>query len=116
MRRIAIVIALTLYPAAPAVADTDTGNQLLAGCSAGTANFDSTTKQFECFNYIRGAADMAAALRVFCAPQGVTYGQIQDVVVNGLRNDPANRHHGSSYLIFKYLSASFPCRATNGTR
>lgn len=102
------VLGLGLHCPAPA-AETNNGNELLATCSAGWTTLKEADRQQTCQDYLRGALDVAIAARLFCPADGVTYGQLQDIIVNGLRAEPAIRHRGSAFLIAKYLGAAFPC-------
>jgi len=106
MKRLAIiaVAALALLYPAEAADDVTTGNELLAVCDEETG-----FTQGLCNGYIVGAAHMAQILGGHCPLKGVNNEQLHDVVVNGLRNDAANRHHYTAFLIYKYLKAAFPC-------
>lgn len=85
--------------------DVEDGNGLLAMCSSEGAYY----RLGVCDGYILGAANVGLVAKLFCSPNGVTKGQIRDIVVSGLRNDPVNRHQGSVSLVIKYLSAAYPC-------
>lgn len=85
--------------------DIGYGNGLLAAC----ADSDLLTKAI-CAAYINGVADVANQIGLICLPAGVTHGQTLDVVTNGLRQNPAERHNLSAMLALTYLTQAFPCK------
>lgn len=55
-------------------------------------------------------ADMMSSVALgFCIPPTVENGQVSDIVVNYLRDNPASRHESVRTLINEALSAAFPC-------
>lgn len=102
---LALMLPLPAYAAAPAFSDMAIGNGLYANCTSTDASF-----QLACLAYIAGATDVLVRLEMNCRPYGVTYGQMKDVVINGLKDDATNRHLASSLLIMKYGRAAFPCK------
>jgi hypothetical protein len=109
-------------PAAPLHAGrpVESGNDLLDRC----ASAPETTEPVRilndniCFSYIQGAIDAArtqaaldAAKQPFCIPDGVTLGQLRDMVVQELRADPSERHLGADLFVLTPMVKSFPCAA-----
>ena len=100
-RLTAIAIALGLTT--PMQAQSYSGNDLLQHCSA-----DGGFSTGVCQGYIRAIAD---TFRPGCAPAGVTYGQVKDVVVKHLRENPQTRHREAVDLIGEAMSQAWPCPA-----
>jgi hypothetical protein len=48
--------------------------------------------------------------QAYCAPQGVTVGQLRDAVIKYLMDHPERRHLPFARLALDALKASFPCR------
>jgi hypothetical protein len=67
-----------------------------------------------CLGYIDGVADALDKNIIngykACVPDGVTAGQLQDVVVQYLRLNPADRHFLAFGLVADAISKAFPCR------
>lgn len=109
--------------AIPALAELS-GNDLLAMC---------IENDFACNAYVRGYTlglqrgvirgllhddpvagaasldDQADSASGVCAPGGVTTGQITDVVIKFLKDNPEVRHEGIDILTFRAISQAFPC-------
>ncbi|HAD86585.1 MAG TPA: hypothetical protein DCG48_04415 [Rhodospirillaceae bacterium] len=91
----------------------ETGNSLYSDCEG------EDFKKFKCFGYVVGAYDMhafmAAAIKrsggkqVICGPDGLTVGQMRDVVVKYLKDNPDKRHHPASILAFAAFADAWPC-------
>jgi len=86
------------------------GNHLLAECESRDAS-----SRIDCLGYTSGAAD-AAQGRFYCPPDGVTRGQVRDVVIAHLRANAAQRHLTADVLVALALRDVWPCapRATPG--
>lgn len=89
------------------------GNQLHSWCSR-----QADGPSAMCFGYIIGIADGMELIagvadgdvRSVCYPaDGVTLGQVRDVVIKYLADNPDKRHFPASYLVQNALSAAFPC-------
>jgi Rap1a immunity proteins len=103
----AVALTLTQMHPAQAVMGYENGNSLLSLCTTGDAR--------RCLGYIEGvsdAMDSGADIGGYraCLPPDMIAGQLRDVVLQFLYNDPAERHMGAVSLIAKALSKSFPCR------
>lgn len=98
--RVGVLLALAagvLVSAAmsPARAGFYTGNELLAKCTADVSNPNLSI----CFGYVEAVADsldwtgwVGANGTDSCVPAGVTTGQLKDVLIKALNDDPANRN------------------------
>lgn len=92
-----------------------TGNKLLDYCSSPLGTLESGV----CNGYVAAIYDVllapAAASAIIkgwfaCIPPGATLGQLRDVVVAYLRNNPQHRHYGAPALAALALALAFPCR------
>lgn len=88
-----------------------TGNQLYERC-----NNSSEVDRGFCIGYAAGVADMLTIQELvgerpkrLCVPVEVTGGQLSDVVVKGLRDDPASRNQTASGLAAISIIEAFPC-------
>ncbi len=68
-----------------------------------------------CMGYISGIADaMGAGSHIVgyaaCFPEGVTVGDLRDVVVRWLSDNPQELPNNAEELVAEAFSASFPCR------
>lgn len=89
-----------------------TGNTLLAECRS-----ESEFKQAICLGFIMGAAEALLVFKhavpgqseLFCNPPSVTTGQLQDIVIFWLEDNPVERHNSASALILLAMRDAFPC-------
>lgn len=68
-------------------------------------------EEIVCTAYTKGVLDgiLLYAKTVLCIPQGVTQGQILDIVKREIRDHPESRHYTAASLIVVALAKSFPC-------
>jgi hypothetical protein len=116
MRKLLITTAAALAMlGGPEPSIAMTGNDLLKYCE------DSRNHLF-CRGYIGGIADIMQHLTAndpdganardgltWCPDDGVTAGQLADMVRRQLRDEPGFRHHQAYMLVTIYLSLAFPC-------
>src|SRR4051812_34251914 len=87
--------------------DTRSGNHWLGKCTG--------ENQIGCVSYLLGVLDYNTWLdannlkAAFCPPRGFTVGQMQDIVVKALRDNPSTRHEPFILLATDVLRAAFPC-------
>jgi hypothetical protein len=86
-----------------------TGNDLLAKCEG------APQYRFQCIGYITGVADSFEVLRALygvghCVPRQLVEQQLQDVVVNALRANPAQRHLAAAQLVTDAIANAWHCR------
>jgi len=69
-----------------------------------------------CMAYVRGAVEgyqWSATVHnnkdLFCLPTGHDFGQVTDVVIKSLRDDPANRHEQAILIVLLSVVKAFPC-------
>lgn len=91
------------------VGSADDGNNLLIACTAAPG-----VQQGYCYGYINAIADATSNNTIdgfkACIPQQVQVEQLRDVVIQYLRNHPAERHYSVLGLVAKALAGAFPCR------
>jgi hypothetical protein len=103
-----------------------TGNDLYRDCSVPPENSIYYQSNAACISYIVAVNDsfviastVASIIReepeseqinMLCVPTGVEAGQLRDVVVAYIRNDPANRHGSAALQVYLALITAFPCR------
>lgn len=88
-----------------------TGNELLRDCEPTNA------LSLHCLGYINGFRlgfgfvmnRWQIEPKEMCIPDGVTNGQIRDVVLQYIRENPQTSHESSQFLILWSLSKAFPC-------
>lgn len=109
LRGLSLLIAL-LVMSSPSNAGFDTGNQLWDACQ----NREDAMNTVRCVGYVRGAVDAltfaASTSDLFCLRNGVTAGQVRDVVVNHLAQHPQDRDRGATILVLNALVDAFPCQ------
>lgn len=102
------VLALTaaLVLALPARAEFFDGNKLYEQCISDTA-----WQRGDCLGYTSGVFDSLQGIR-WCAPENVTRGQVRDIVVQHLRDNPATRSSTSADVLIRVaLESIWPCPA-----
>ena len=77
-------------------------------------NSKDTADRIMALGYIAGVHDVIEGTAV-CTPQGVTLGQLGDIVLRKLLAVPEQRHHAADMIVFVALSESFPCKAKKKT-
>lgn len=109
MRRL---LCLALLPLA-AHAGFDSGNRLYEDCRS-----ENYFNRGYCGGYVIGIVDTIEAMQesrllpadALCIPEGVTKGQLADVVTRYLADHPAQRHDEAGNLVPEALKRAFPCR------
>jgi len=97
---------------APADAGFDSGNRLYEDCSA-----DTYFNRGYCGGYVVGIVDTIESMQAsgvlpanaMCIPEGVTKGQLADVVQKHLQDHPELRHHEAGELVPMAINRAFPC-------
>ena len=109
--KLILPIAIVLMPAATQARDVvpDDGNELLGFCTS-----SDDWERGTCFGYIRGA-DATLSLwalsnkaKPYCAPAGVTVGQLKDVVISYITRHAATRSDSAPLLIIKAQMEAWP--------
>lgn len=101
------LLGLSIAMADPAHAGFNDGNRALSRCTS-TQDHDISY----CLGLIAGLTDgvLDSTTNVICLPQNVTIGQLRDVLLRHLANNPESRHVGAGAIMFVSLITAFPCR------
>lgn len=107
-----LLSAALLFGCLPAHAGFDTGNRLYEDCRA--ANYFN---RGYCGGYVTGIVDTLEALQsrgvlpatALCVPEDATKGQLADVVLKYLEQNPERRHLEAGGLVPEALNRAFPC-------
>jgi hypothetical protein len=87
----------------------ESGNSLIEYCRD-----TSKVGKAYCYGYIAGVADAMEGDPLLgwrtCLPDGVTVGQIGDVVKAWLGSHPEDRHFVADELVDEALAEAFPCK------
>lgn len=113
--RIPILAALTVVAASamtPAHAEFKTGNEIKAGLE-GWVDKESTEyiRDALAFGYVIGVHDALSGSLV-CTGDRVTQGQIVDVVLKFMRNNPEVLDKSADVVITAALKSVWPCAST----
>ncbi len=81
----------------------ESGNTLLPKCKGTGENY--------CLGYVAGVQDMFSDMQdtPFCMPPNITVGQITDVFILHLEENPSKRHYTANSLFFNAMNDAFPC-------
>lgn len=107
------ISALSASPGSGRATEYYTGNTLLDGCTDASAA--SSVLQTGCMGYISGVASAGGQCENtingyrFSVPEGVSRGQLKDIVVMWLQRHPADRHYAAAGMVAAALAESFPC-------
>lgn len=105
MKRIIAILATALAPlCANGSTFFLTGNELLSKCNSTEMHLRT-----DCIGYVTGVFDAFSSITI-CAPNGVTRGQVRDVVVQYLNMIPSERHKAADLLVGAVLAATWPCQ------
>ncbi|UWR10889.1 Rap1a/Tai family immunity protein [Sulfitobacter mediterraneus] len=127
MKKLLLTVAVM---ASPAFAENDSGNTLYAACSH--MNGEATVQAGYCIGYLTGVWEgmkLGASLPFMlegensltkleetsnqllrvCMPSDVERGQMVDVVIKYLDENPADRHGPARMLTWLALLDAFPC-------
>jgi Ssp1 endopeptidase immunity protein Rap1a len=93
--------------------DITHGNGLLQACTDEGPLADLNNAF--CKGYLEGAREGLALLQkdkntgpYFCEPEEATLGQVRDIVVKYLRDNPEHRHEVSIVLVYRALQKAWP--------
>ena len=106
IRKLTMAVLLSAILVLPAsAAPPMTGSQLLDYCTS-----EEAVERTYCMGYIMGYAEGAGGWgRAWCVPDGVTNGQVMEVVIRQLKTNPRDRHAGASLTVHRALRDAWPC-------
>lgn len=105
MKRLILVGLLACASAAHA--EFYTGNDLLRMMRGNNA------EQAAAFGYVVGVSDALHKITL-CVPNGVTVGQVNDVVLLWLDRNPQSRHFSADSMVVAALSPIWGCKKGTG--
>lgn len=82
----------------------DTGNELIAALEKPGTQADFA------LGYIVGVVTYGITDGVICMPNGVTQGQVRDMVRNKLIDNPQARHLAAHIFVLATMEGAFPCK------
>jgi hypothetical protein len=86
----------------------ETGNELFDVCNV--RGDDQRRFNDACAGYIAGASDVLNSQGTICTPKEITVHQTVDVILNYIREHPAQRNMAAPMLIGDALGHAFPCK------
>lgn len=98
-----LIAAVALCATTTAHATFLTGNDLL-----NRMKDSSVVPQMVAMGYVIGIAD-AMNEATHCLPNGVTMGQVRDVVKQFLEEKPETRHRPADLIVYVVLKNTWPC-------
>lgn len=108
IKRILIATALVVASLSSPV-QAFTGNELKRNCGDTDVNYGL------CIGFILGVVDGVLIDTppdsIICIPDGVSFGQMKDIVLKYMNDNPANLHFPGASLVFYALGEAFPCKA-----
>jgi Rap1a immunity proteins len=84
----------------------ETGDELFDVCNVRADD----QRHFLCSGYIAGASDVLNSQGAICTPKDVTVHQTVDVILDYLREHPAQRHMAAPVLTEAALGQAFSCK------
>lgn len=112
--KLVVLLSMLLIPNA-AYASFFTGNDLLRLCTS-----DNLLTFGQCLGYIQSVADFQSAFRAVndqdqCIPSTVEAGQLKDVVVAYLQQNPKSRDIPGAALVVLAVADAWPCAGPANT-
>lgn len=99
-----LLLLLTFFYSAVAQAEFYRGNDLKRLC-AGTSHVQDGI----CMGYVAGIYDTLIASRYICSFDGVTVGQLQEIVKKYINENPEKLHFPAQFLVGSALRNVFSC-------
>ena len=105
------LIAASVSPVPAKAAISDNGNEFYSECRPA---FTESGKPMEfgiCLGFLQGvlAREQFLSATKICVPSGATNGQLMDVVLAYMRDNPKTRHLPPMLLILISLGEAYPC-------
>lgn len=115
MKRIILVVLVTLLTHVAFAVETGNGRALLKACQIAqqTTKFDAWQVGY-CDGIATGVSQLAKGLNLIDdeRSQGVTVGQVELIVIKYLTDHPEQLQLNDTYLVLTALQAAFPVKAT----
>ena len=108
MKRALLAAAFSLISSSVTATDSVyayyNGNDIITDCVDGSSNFQS------CIGYVMGIGDSLELRELICRPGGITAGQLRNIALKHLENNPEDTHHPASYLLQNAFQEAYPCK------
>jgi hypothetical protein len=104
-RFLALCLLLAVCGRSAIAAAPATGNEFLIMC-----NTEEPIRRVFCAGYVSGIAGMLSDQRLICVPSNVTAGQMKQVALKFLQDNPQIAHHPPASLISFALIKAFACK------
>lgn len=106
----ALIASLLLIISFSGSPSTITGNVMYSGYKEWKKEVKTNPAEASLFmGYVRGVGDILIMTKSICVSNGVTGGQLFDIVGKSLEDNPENRDSSASALITIILGDTFPC-------
>lgn len=106
-----LIVVLALLGAVQSAHAQITGNDLYERCSVKEGRDEGFyNKSGYCVGFIDGVFAATIPTISFCGWNGVTSGQLKDIVLQYLYTHPAERHQLANDLVVRALKQAFPCK------
>lgn len=111
---VAAAVALAAVMPQQAKANFYSGNEVYSNCLALRSDDTYYQKYAMCMAYVSGAYDAIELARDInsaprCGPDGLTVGQLKDVVVKYMREHPENRNYSAASLVLLSMVDAWGC-------
>lgn len=113
-RALVLLVVLAAMRPVPASAQFYTGNKVYTECTADENAATYNVARALCLGFVVGVYDVVVPLirssgeSALCVPDGVTLGQVTDVVIKYLRDNPAKRNNPAASLVTEALLEAWP--------
>lgn len=114
--RLFLIVSVVLAAAQPPTkaAIFRTGNGLWEACGVDRSAQDYYSKYYQCSAYTIGALDALEFVSMIegrgeCVPSSTNVGQITDIVILFLRNNPGKRHYPAPNVVALAINEAFGC-------
>jgi Rap1a immunity proteins len=104
-RLLVLCLLLTVCGRSAVAAALSTGNEFLTMCDT-----EEPIGRVFCAGYVSGIAGMLSDQRLICVPSNVTAGQMKQVALRYLQDNPKIVHHPPASLIAFALIGAFACK------
>lgn len=107
MKKAILFIGLLFFVFCIVSADFETGNTLLMKLEKKLENKDYYFDYAFAFGYIIGVFDACVDI-YFSTPGGIIKGQVHDIAIKFLKENPERRHEMASILLLEAFEKAFP--------
>tara|TARA_R110000868_G_scaffold196613_2_gene442579 strand:- start:1521 stop:1850 length:330 start_codon:yes stop_codon:yes gene_type:complete len=105
-----LYVGLVIGVMSSASAGYRNGNNIFKLCTTEKSDSLYYINLAECDGYITGVVDLAASEKKLCSPKQVTIGQLRDITVKWLSDNPQHRHFTANSLVIAALIEAYPCK------